>query len=251
LRYPLPLPGKSTALRELLLPGLAPPHMGPVIHMACERRHYKTPSETTYYMLFAPGAARACTVDFYAEMWLYGYGDSMDSISEGHRTVYTGDDIIILSEYIPSLDVHDRYACWSDADTQSGYNHKFSETFEEFTGMNTTSRLSATIMRKTDCARVGGIFMSSEDAPDLAIMIYKPYRGMGYGTRTFMLGSEYCLNELGCEMIYAGCYTHNTASMKMLLKCGFVPHPEGNLHEKHYLTGEDIVQYDFVKYKRT
>ena len=34
----------------------------------------------------------------------------------------------------------------------------------------------------------------------------------------------------------------------MLRKCGFFPHPEGNVIEKHYLTGETITQLDFVKY---
>lgn len=32
----------------------------------------------------------------------------------------------------------------------------------------------------------------------------------------------------------------------MLKKCGFIPHPEGNQQEKHFLTGEDITQLDSV-----
>jgi RimJ/RimL family protein N-acetyltransferase len=52
---------------------------------------------------------------------------------------------------------------------------------------------------------------------------------------------------LKLNRIYAGSYPHNIASQKMLAKCGFKPHPEGNLEEKHYLTGEPIIQYDYVK----
>jgi hypothetical protein len=32
----------------------------------------------------------------------------------------------------------------------------------------------------------------------------------------------------------------------MLQKCGYVPYPEGNVPEKHYITGEDIIQLDFI-----
>ena len=59
---------------------------------------------------------------------------------------------------------------------------------------------------------------------------------------------EYSEKEDGLDKIFAGCYPHNAASARMLEKCGFIPHPQGNLNEKHYLTGEDITQYDFVRY---
>jgi RimJ/RimL family protein N-acetyltransferase len=84
--------------------------------------------------------------------------------------------------------------------------------------------------------------------PDLAIIVFKPYRGKGYGTRAFSLGVKYCFDVLSLDYIFAGCYPHNISSMKMLQKCGFQPHPEGNQNEKHYLTGEDIIQLDFIKY---
>jgi len=32
----------------------------------------------------------------------------------------------------------------------------------------------------------------------------------------------------------------------MLEKCGFVPYPEGNIPEKYYITGEDIIQMDYI-----
>jgi len=64
------------------------------------------------------------------------------------------------------------------------------------------------------------------------------------------IASEDSLDQYECwqEYIFAGCYPNNTASLKMLKKCGFRPHPDGNQNEKHYLTGDDITQLDFIKY---
>lgn len=168
------------------------------------------------------------------------------------RKRYLSDEVISLSEDIESEDDLDCYKCWQDEETQSGYNHKLTRSFEEWSeNTSIKSRFIATIKRRTDNASIGSIFLSPEDTPpDLAILIYKSYRGNGYGTRAFALGIKYCFEVLSLEYIYAGCYPHNVPSMKMLQKCGFQPHPEGNQNEKHYLTDEDIIQLDFVKYKR-
>jgi hypothetical protein len=32
----------------------------------------------------------------------------------------------------------------------------------------------------------------------------------------------------------------------MIVSCVFIPHPSGDLHEKHYITGEEIVQRDYI-----
>ena len=165
------------------------------------------------------------------------------------RRVYLADDVINMSEYLDMEDDLDCYACWQDEGTQDGYNHKSTETFEEFAKGSIESRFIATIIRLSDNARIGSIFVSPENTePDLAVMIYKPYRGKGYGSRAFALGVKYCFEVLSLEYIHAGCYPHNSASLKMIKKCGFRPYPEGNLNEKHYLTGEDITQLDFVQY---
>lgn len=87
--------------------------------------------------------------------------------------------------------------------------------------------------------------------PDLAIMLYKPYRGNGYSTPVFGLALRYCFAHFGFECIYAGCYESNPKSMKMLANCGFVPHTEGNCNETHFLDGTPIVQYDFVTYRKS
>jgi len=167
-----------------------------------------------------------------------------------NRKKYIFDDTLSLSEYINSEDDLDCYRCWQDDETQSGYNHKLTRSFEEW-AENTSikSGFIATIKRLSDNASIGAIFLSPEDSsPDLAIMIYKPYRGNGYGTRAFLLGIKYCFEVLSLDYIYAGCYPHNISSMKMLQRCGFQPHSAGNQNEKHYLTGEDIIQLDFIKH---
>ena len=166
------------------------------------------------------------------------------------RKIYISDNILSLSEYIDSEDDLDRYNCWQDEETQNGYNHKSTGTFDEWSKrQQSTPRFIAAIIRLSDNISVGSIFLSPENTPpDLAIMIYKPYRKQGYGTRAFLLGIEYCFKVLQLDKIYAGCYPHNIGSMVMLKKCGFQPHPKGNQKEKHYLTGEDITQLDFVKH---
>ena len=166
------------------------------------------------------------------------------------RSNYVSDDILSLSEYVDSIDDIDMYHCWQDNETQKGYNHKTTETFEEFCNGSIESLFIAIIIRKTDAARIGAIFVSPENTlPDLAIMIYPQFRRHGYATRAFSLGVVYCLDTLKIEHLYAGCYPYNAASLKMLVRCGFKPHPQGNQNEQHFLTGENIVQLDFVIHK--
>jgi RimJ/RimL family protein N-acetyltransferase len=86
----------------------------------------------------------------------------------------------------------------------------------------------------------------SPGLPDLTITICKPYRKQGYGAMAFSLAVQYCFEALHLEEIYAGCYEANAASLRMIERCGFLPHPEGNIMEKHIYTGENRLQYDFI-----
>ncbi|MBQ7299373.1 MAG: GNAT family N-acetyltransferase, partial [Clostridia bacterium] len=122
--------------------------------------------------------------------------------------------------------------------------------FEEFSASPKRSRFRAFIVRKTDVAVAGGVFVSPPHVlPDLAIMIYRPYREQGFGTAAFTLAVNYCFDVMGLSELYAGCYEGNVRSRKMLAACGFVPHPEGNCEEVHFRTGEPIMQYDYIKTK--
>jgi len=116
--------------------------------------------------------------------------------------VYLSDECISLTEYIESEDDLDNYVCWQDKDTQSGYKHKSTESFDEFSKRGIKSQFIATIVTLSDDAKIGSIFLSTDDtAPDLALMIYKPFRGNGYGTRAFLLGIKYCFEELNLECV--------------------------------------------------
>ena len=166
-----------------------------------------------------------------------------------HRKVYMADELISLSEYISSEDDLDCYNCWQDEETQSSYNHKLTEVDAWSKNTPKTSRFIATVLRLSDHTSIGTVFLSPENTPpDLAIMIYPPYRKNGFGVRAFALGMKYCFEVLGFDKLYAGCYPHNVSSLKMLQRCGFEPHPDGDQMEKHYVTGEDITQLDFVKH---
>jgi RimJ/RimL family protein N-acetyltransferase/predicted nucleotidyltransferase len=136
-----------------------------------------------------------------------------------------------------------------DRTTQDGFNFAMSESFDEYGNKPVRSRFIATIIRLEDCTPVGSIFLSDTDTPpDLAIMIYPSFRGMGYGTRAFRMGVKYCFDTLCLGYVTAGCYENNTASRKMIEACGFVPQPSDDTHEKHYLTGQDTIQYGYIRF---
>lgn len=167
------------------------------------------------------------------------------------RKVYIANDELSLAEYCPTIDDKLHYECWQDPATQDGYNYKMHDSFDKFCSRPIRSRLLAVIIRNTDNTPLGIISLSPEGSPpDLAIMLYKPYRGKGYGKNAFDLAAKYCMEAFELECIYAGCYETNVVSRKMLKSCGFLPYPDGDSHEKHYLTEEPITQHDYVRHRR-
>lgn len=166
------------------------------------------------------------------------------------RKIYISNDQLTLAEFCNPDDAEANYNCWQDHDTQEGYNYKMDITLDTFINRPIRSRFLAVIIRKIDNVIIGMVSMSPQNTPpDLAIMIYKPYRQQGYGTKAFSLALNYCFHTFNLDKIYAGCYETNIASRKMLATCGFVPHPEGNVVEQHFESGEPITQFDFVKYR--
>ena len=163
------------------------------------------------------------------------------------RKIYAEENGIALAEYVFELDEKDIYDCWRDEATESGYNNHAAPTFEEH--LKRPIR-STKIMIMKDGKTVGCLLLSPPECdPDLAIMIYPKYRYQGIGTAAFALGLKYCFEKHGFDFILAGCMEGNEVSRKMLRACGMIPHPEGNVLEKHYITGEDRIQYDFIKYR--
>jgi len=166
------------------------------------------------------------------------------------RKIYISNNELMLAQYCIDLDAEAHYDCWQDHDTQKGYNFKMTIPFEAFKNKPFRSRFQAVIIRKNDNAVIGVISLSPENTlPDMAIMMYPPYRKQGYGTKAFALALKYCFDAFDLEKIYAGCYETNAASRKMLAVCGFVPYPEGNEVEEHFENGTPITQLDFVKYR--
>ncbi len=167
-----------------------------------------------------------------------------------NRKIYFKNNLLSLAEYCPAFDDHDYYGCWQDPATQDGYNYKMRGSLEEFRARPARTRLLAVIIRNEDEEPVGIVSLSPEGTlPDLAIMLYKPYRGKGYGTNAFALAAQYCLEAFSLDCLYAGCYETNEISRKMLKACGFVPNPDGDLQEVHYLTGEPITQHDYILHR--
>ena len=103
-----------------------------------------------------------------------------------NRKTYIRDKLIKLSEYVDETDDALQYACWLDPMTEEGFNYKMQISFESFQKEITHSRFHASIIRLSDDAIIGYVFMSPEDkTPDLAIMMYEPYRHQGYGKKAF------------------------------------------------------------------
>ena len=170
----------------------------------------------------------------------------------GERKIFAKNDILSLAENLPE-DNLDLYNGWLDEEVQRGYNYKFEKTFDEWLTQNIerenfhfTSNCAIILNENNELIGSIGISMYPDEPNDMSIRIFKPYRNQGFGTMAFKLGAKYCFDVLGLEKIYAGCYPDNIRSMKMLEKCGFITHPEGNISEKHYITGESITQLDFV-----
>jgi hypothetical protein len=163
-----------------------------------------------------------------------------------NRTIYISNEKLSLVKY-QNCDDRILYDDWLDADTQKGYNGIFVDSFEEFSKREIKQRFFAMIQRNADNEIIGAVGISPPDTiADLAIWIFRPYRRQGYGTPAFALAAKYAVDVLKISELHAGAYPDNTGSRKMLAWCGFVPYPPGNIAEKHYLTGEDIIQLDYI-----
>ena len=162
------------------------------------------------------------------------------------KVSYISNEILSLVEYNESDD-HSLYDDWLDPDTQKGYNGVYVTTFEDFQSREIRQRFFAMIQLDSTGEIIGAVGISPpETIPDLAIWVFKPYRRKGYGTLAFALATKYAIEELKITELHAGAYPDNTGSLKMLKRCGYVPFPTGNVPEKHFITGDDIVQMDFI-----
>ena len=163
------------------------------------------------------------------------------------RVVYCENDLVRLVEHLP-CDDRALYDCWSDPETKRGYNgYTPAASFEAFRQKENTARFSAMIQRNDTGEIIGTVGISPpETEPDLSIRIFAPWRRQGYGSAAFALAAKYATETLGIAELHAGAYPDNVGSRKMLARCDFVPNPAGNVLEKHYLTGEEVTQMDYI-----
>jgi len=166
------------------------------------------------------------------------------------RKKYIGNDTLCLAESIEA-DNEILYESWNEHETIWGYNWQIPYSFDEYSAKFKNDSNSdiwswgAVIMRLEDNAVIGRIGLSA-GLPDLTITIFKTHRNQQYGTMAFLLGVRYCFEVLRLDKIHAGCFEDNTASRKMIERCGFKRNPEGDETENHIFTGEDRLQLDFV-----
>ena len=165
------------------------------------------------------------------------------------RKTYISNRTLSLVEYLPEDD-RALYDNWLEPGTVAAFNGVRVGSFETFRTRKMRQRFFAMISLDATGEIIGAVGISPpETAPDLAIWMFKPYRRQGHGSAAFALATQYAVRELGIERLHAGLYPGNIASQKMLQKCAYIPNPdwsEADGWEKHYLTGEEIRQLDYV-----
>ena len=162
------------------------------------------------------------------------------------RSTYISNDTVSLVEY-KKADDYFIYKNWLDTGTQNGFNGIHVTTFEDFQAREIRQRFFAMILLVGSGEIIGAVGISPpETEADLAIWIYSQYRRQGYGTSAFALATKYAVEVLGISELHAGSYQDNIGSQKILAACGFVPNPSGSIREKHYLSGADIIQMDYL-----
>ena len=176
------------------------------------------------------------------------------------RAVFASNGLVSLVEY-QTCDDRALYDCWFDPEVKRGYNgfvpaQSFEEfqrgnqkRFEDFINGESEELFFAMIRCKRTGELVGALGIAPgtppEFEPDLSIRIFAPYRRQGYGSSAFALAAKYATEVLHIEELHAGAYPDNIGSQTMLGRCGFVPLAPCP-PEKHYLTGEDVIQMDYI-----
>ena len=104
------------------------------------------------------------------------------------RKIYISNNVISLAEYLRDIDDPASYENWLDPLTQAGYNYQINIPYEEYHRKVFRHRFHAVVLRNSDNAVMGSVSVSPEPSlPDLAINLYRPYRGQGIGTTAFAL----------------------------------------------------------------
>lgn len=111
------------------------------------------------------------------------------------------------------------------------------------------TRFASTVLRLGDHNPVGHVSLAaSHREPDLAVQIFLPYRGQGFGSEAVSLASDYILETLELPYVVAGIFEHNAASKHIFEKAGFCRAPELDGAEEDQFGETGIVQ---LGYRRT
>jgi len=155
------------------------------------------------------------------------------------------DDLIALVPYSEE-DEKDFLSCWQDEVTQRGYNFILPEKADaHIFGKISDYPFWVVAVEKSTGHKLGVLRLSPDAAPDLAIWVYPEYRGKGWGGRMYCLALEYLFLH-GYDTIYAGCFSFNKPSLRILEKNGFICWPEGDTKEISVFDGSEIIMLGFI-----
>jgi RimJ/RimL family protein N-acetyltransferase len=114
--------------------------------------------------------------------------------------------------------------------------------------MNIQEYLYFKVIINSETSEHMGVVRLSPDLtePDLAIWIYPEYRDKGVAKSAFKLALKDCMEVLNLKTVWAGCYSHNTASQKMLKAAGFSRVMSKDVIEVDVFDGMDVVQEIYV-----
>lgn len=169
------------------------------------------------------------------------------------RNRYISGERVALAECRPE-DFRLRYQDWLDPDTQRNYNsiprwRDLEEFIRFFTAPDRPpQRFVATAIRLSDEAPVAYLSLAPAHLePDLAIWVFNPHRGQGYGSEAVALASRYILtqSDLGLTYLVAGIYGHNKASARVFEKAGYKRAPELDGEEESVFGEGSIVQLGY------
>ena len=153
-----------------------------------------------------------------------------------------------LVELIPftEADSQDFIACWHDAATQSGYNYVLPNNADaRIFGEIAAYPFWVVAVEKATGHKLGVLRLSPDTNPDLAIWVYPTYRSRGWGCRMYRLALNYLFAH-GYETIFAGCFSYNTHSLRILENNGFVRWPEGDSEEISVFDGSKVTMLGYV-----
>lgn len=162
------------------------------------------------------------------------------------RKIYIENDSLALVKRL-QRDARAEWENWCDPQTERGYNSAMRTSRHSYCRHRPRQRWVASILRKADNRHIGTVGLSPADSePEIAVSLFATYRYQGYGTAALRLATIFCFETLQLAQLFASCHEENPAGLHMLQKCGFVPYMQGHTPQTHFITGEPLVQWEFM-----